>query len=570
MSFRNEADFGASFLLLQSGRSRRADLTLGDFEPGRPAGQRINGVKLMAMRFESWERANQRIEAGRVEDLRVRLDLPLAGLGSALSFRRRLKPGEFEFDARVSGGVYRTSPDTPPLENISARLEVTGNRLVVHELKMSREGSALPVIDLDVDGMHRLMRLPPDERRAPRGPGEPIPGLAAAARALVRPGRDAREPLVVELSDLYLGHPALVLPFRDAEAELRFPDGKLRVQARGIYGGAPAELEILYDPQARHVRADVRYLDGDAPPRSDTGDLWLSAKLGVPALQLGRWRLEDIQVNVAAQGALVSFDGGRAVFGGGDTELRGTVALGAGSHALVDFHTRTTNADLDAVNEPLRLRPGALAGRADFNGLWRGRLEPGQDFLDHADLAIDLHATKGAIAHLPASVALARVPSLQGIRGLFGRPLPYDEINARFLVRDGILRAESLSLSGPELRLLAAGELDLVAPERPADLLLAFMFLQTVDKMIELVPIIGSWVLGEDDNLVTIYVRVKGPWASPSASLVPPQSVRTAAGWAERMIGAGVAQLRKILSIPPKKKEAPDVPKDTSELARPG
>ena len=79
-------------------------------------------------------------------------------------------------------------------------------------------------------------------------------------------------------------------------------------------------------------------------------------------------------------------------------------------------------------------------------------------------------------------------------------------------------------------------------------------------------------VLGENENLVTVYVRLQGPWKDPVARLVPPQSVRTAAGWAERMIGAGVSQLRKILSLPGTKPEPEpdDPPEEASEFARPG
>ena len=549
----------------------RADLRVADFEPGLPAGSRLNPFRLMAMRFAAWERVNQRVEKGWIEALRIRLDLPREGFADSLGFRRRLSKDELVISGRLRDGVYRPSPGSPPLEEISGEVEVIGNRLVIHELRMKREGRSLPVLELDVDGMHRLAHLPAGERSTPRGPGVAIPGLGAAAEALRSTPVAGREPLRVEFEDLYLAHPSFVLPLRDATGELTFPDGKLRLgNVRGIYGGAPAELELFYDPEASHVRVDVRYLDGDAPPAGDAGDLWLSGRVSLPSAWFGSWKLSDIRANLAAQGALLSIDGGRALFGGGDTELYGTIAFGEPGIAPVDFHTRTAGADADALNAPLGLAPGSLSGRADIDAVFRGRLEPGHGFLEQSDFAIDVHASDGTVANLPATVALARVPSLQGIGGLFGRPLPYDEITARFLLQAGVLRAESFAFAGPELRMLAAGELKLLEPERPADLLLAFLFLETVDRVIELVPVVGSWVLGKDDNLVTLYVRVQGPWKNPDARLVPPQSVRTAAGWAERMIGAGVSRLRKMLSLPGGKRETPEAPPGAREFARPG
>jgi hypothetical protein len=71
-----------------------------------------------------------------------------------------------------------------------------------------------------------------------------------------------------------------------------------------------------------------------------------------------------------------------------------------------------------------------------------------------------------------------------------------------------------------------------------------------------------------------LYVRVQGPQDELSASLVAPDSVRTAAGWAERMIGAGVNQLKKLLSLPrlpgSAPPTAPEAPEDSSDLSRPG
>jgi len=553
----------------------RADLEFADFAPGRAAKGRVHPLMLMGLRFSTWARADARIEGGRIEGLKIHLDVARKDLADSLAFKSKLRPEQLRVTARVSRGVYRTSPSSDPLEDIHGELEVAGNRLVIRELRMSRSGKPLPTIDVDLDGMHRLVRLPKAERGTPKGPGVPIPGLGPAARALRSPPEPGREPVRIELREFALSHPAFIMPLRDVTAELTFPDGKLRMgRARGVYGGAPAELELLWDPRAERVRLDVRYLDGAAPPPADRGELWMSGRATIPLLRVGRWRLEDTKVNVAAQGATVSFDGGRALLGGGDAQLHGTVSLASEGRAPIDISMRTVGADMDAANDPLTLPAGALTGRADVDGRFRGVLEPGRPFLSQADFEIDVRATDGSVSHLPVLVALARLPSLQGVRGLFGRPLPYDELTGRFTLREGVLRTENLSLTGPELRLLAAGDLRLLEPGRPRDILFAFLFLQTVDRVIDMLPVIGDWVLGEDDNLVTLYVRVQGPQDELSASLVAPDSVRTAAGWAERMIGAGVNQLKKLLSLPrlpgSAPPTAPEAPEDSSDLSRPG
>jgi len=546
----------------------RGRLELADFRLGKPAGNRLNLISLLGHRHKIWEDANRRIERGRVEDFSIELDLPLQGIEDALSFRHRLQAHELRIQGRTRDGVYRPHPDSEPLEELSSSFAIIGNVLQIRELTMTRGGSALPRVDVEVDGMHRLVRLPLDERGIPKGPGVAIPGLGPATTSLRGAPPDDAPPTRVLLSNFQVGHGAFVLQVRDATAQLRFPEGKLVVEeAKGVVGGVPAEIEATWDREASTVDVLLRYGDEQAEPWDGAGGDWVSGDFELQTLYLDKWRVDEVQGRMRGQAEQVQFPEVRGSMGGGSARAQGWISLGEQGFAPFAFETEVTEADARAANTPLGLEEDTLSGTASMRGVWKGRLQPDHSYLEHADAVFETEFHDGAVGNLPATMVLARLPSLQGIRGLFGRPLPFSSANASFTLQEGLLRTENLSLEGPELRVLAAGQVDLLSEEKTSDLLLAFLFLETVDRMIERLPILGEWMLGDDKSLVTLYLRLDGPWENPRARVVPPAMVQNAAGWAGRIVATGAKQLLRILTMGGSR---PEEDTDESESQRPG
>ncbi len=538
-------------------------LDLAEFRPGVPSLGRLHFVSLLGLRFKTWESFDRRIEAGVVESFHLELDVPLRELEDALAFRLKLAPEQLSGRAIIHGGVYRTGPDSAPLEQISGTIELSGNTLSMHEIRIFRSGEPLPEIDLTIDGLHRFAYLPAEERQRPVGPGTPLPGLGPGARALGS-AEGPHPPPVIHFSDAQIGYPAFLLPIRDARGTIRFPGGRLWIEkAEAVVGGAPGRVSVLWDPLANTVAAQVVYSDDEAPPLRDPGPYWMSARIAVDPLYLGAWRLDQVHGWLYAEGATIEFRDLSGRYGSGPASGAGSVSLANPEGAEYDFRASVHHAEASALCEPLLRPEGSITGRLALDGRFAGRLDPNRSPLETADYGMAVRIEEGTLDELPATMVLARLPSLQGIRGLFGARLPFDALSADVAIVDGVLRTENMALQGSELRMHARGSIDLLSEQRETDMELAFLFLQTVDRVLGTLPILGSWVLGDDQSLVGVYLHLDGAWDDPRVRPVPPDAVQ-AAGWAVNLVAGGASQLFQFIF--PRNSQTPQ---ESPENARP-
>jgi hypothetical protein len=525
-------------------------LAVDRFEFGGPPG-RLQALRLGGLRFQSWANVDRKTEAGWVQDLRVEIDVPRRELGDAIAFRRRLGADEFRLHAAIRDTVFRPRPDSTPLEEINGNAVIEGNLLRIEDLTMSRNGKPLPKIDVRLDGMHRLAHLPMAERKVPEGPGVPIPGLGPAFASFGTRDPD-RPPPRVHLSDFYIGYPGFLLALRDAEVWLSFPENRVKVDlARGVFGGVPAEISGFWDHEADAIHARITYGDEVAKPRSGEPEGWAEGKFQIETFYLGDWRLEGTHGRLRALGAQVSSGDIRARLYQGSLTAEGSISLAEPDAAPFNLELITVGARGTELGPVLGLEEGTITGVASAEGRLAGRLSPEREFLEDAVIELEVSLRDGTLGNTPPTLTLARLASPLGWTGLFGRRLPYDSITLSLAIEQGRFHTENFALEGPEVRVLAAGDIDLLSEDLETDMVVALLFLQSVDTIVEKVPLVGRWVLGKDRSLLAAYFKLEGPWDDPDGTYVAPQSLRTATGWAGRVIGGGVKRVRDVLRASP-------------------
>lgn len=530
-----------------TGRNGRltADVSLAPFEPAQR--ERVNPLTFLALRFASWARVKSRIEAGVVEDIHLAVDVPSASVAESLSYDLPMPANAFVLELRARDGTYRTKPDESPLEHLQGELEIRGEVMNIRRMRMTHEGEPLPEINVHLEGMHRLVHLPDAEDHVSGGPGVDLDGLVPLGAALRAGEGQAKEPTVVGFKDLAIRMPQFMLPLREAEGSLRFPDGGIAADpVRGVLGGAPAQLTAIWNRAADRVDVAIHYLAGAAPGGPITGPRWLSAKIEFEKLNLPDWPLDEVRTHLTAEGARVMLTGIRARLAGGKLAGTGQLDLSLADKAPFDLEFDVSAFDPKPLCTTFSLPPESVSGRGDAKVHVSGALRPGGDFATEGSLTTKLMLRDGTVARLPALVAIARLPSLRGVTGLVGQPLPYKTVELDLALANGKLGFSDGKLLGPELRILANGEIDFATPQRQSDFVIALLFLQTLDRMLDQVPIVRNVILGDDQNLIAVYLRLQGPRDDLSVTPLPPATVSSIVGFTSSAVMSGVRRLGRL------------------------
>ncbi|WP_026841491.1 YhdP family protein [Citrifermentans bremense] len=161
---------------------------------------------------------------------------------------------------------------------------------------------------------------------------------------------------------------------------------------------------------------------------------------------------------------------------------------------------------------------GELAGRGDTSAEWK-RSAQGN---------LKLKVERGSIRKFST---LSKVFSILNVSQLFkfhlpdmvSGGMPFNKITGDFTFKDGIASTENLFLDSNAMNISAVGRLNLVKNE--LDLNIGVQPLQTVDKVVSKIPIVG-WVLtGKDKSLITTYFEAKGRIDDPQVTAVPVKSL---------------------------------------------
>jgi hypothetical protein len=101
--------------------------------------------------------------------------------------------------------------------------------------------------------------------------------------------------------------------------------------------------------------------------------------------------------------------------------------------------------------------------------------------------------------------------------------MPYSNIKGIIAVKDGIMSTQDLFISSNAINISIVGSADIVKEE--LSFTLGAQPLQTVDKIVNRIPIVGWLLTGKDKDLLTAYFEAKGKWSDPKVSAIPVKSM---------------------------------------------
>jgi uncharacterized protein involved in outer membrane biogenesis len=212
---------------------------------------------------------------------------------------------------------------------------------------------------------------------------------------------------------------------------------------------------------------------------------------------------------------------------GGKLTAKGRIAPGGDKGDRYDLTLDISRADAEKLFAALDISSdvtGSLTLHGDLTARGNTLLDIKKSALGNVRLSMN----NGKLKKLNT---LAKVFSILNISQLlkFKLPdmasggMPYSSIKGSIAVNDGILSTQDLFISSNAINVSIIGNADIVKEE--LNLTLGAQPLQTVDKIVNRIPIVGWLLTGKDKDLVTAYFEAKGKWSDPKVSAIPVKSM---------------------------------------------
>ena len=338
----------------------------------------------------------------------------------------------------------------------------------------------------------------------------------------------------IDVDAEWLEHPVLLRPIEEFTAQLTPANPGVHVEdAKGFWGGVPFHGKVSFRGGDRgRIDADLTLSlpRREGRRRSETG-VWGRAKFHADLEKLGDFQAEGLDGVVQAIGDRVELRHGAAKLRPrGD--LSGIVDLDLSRADAVPYHARIelVNGSLSELMNDLKMDGGAANGTADIDTELKGVLVARHNLLSDTTGSAMLRLRKGEILkrmNVLFSIAQAS-DTLNPFRSR--ETIPYERIDAPLQLANGIASTDALTLEGPALRLVGTGHVNVVESPHLVEAVIGIFYFRALDRVIGVFPLLNRMLLGPDDNLVSTYFAVSGPWADPSASIIPSKSIASGPG----------------------------------------
>jgi len=366
--------------------------------------------------------------------------------------------------------------------------------------------------------------------------------IKAAIKSLKNPEGD----ITLSSPQLYLRDMNLAEAGRDASIKQLNANGTLRSDTivlksvSGMINSSNFSLNGIYE-SGRNPKADIvvtsSYLDLNdlrifaSPPqnaeREQTQSTDVKLTLNIENGIFEKLVFSKLKAEALQEKGTIYLQNLTAGFLGGKLTAKGRIAPGGAQGDRYDLTLDIARADAEKFFTALDISrevTGTLTLHGDLTARGNTLLEIKKSALGNVRLIMN-------DGKLKRFNTLAKVFSILNVSQLlrFRLPdmtsggMPYSSIKGSISVRDGVMATQDLFISSNAINVSIVGSADFVKEE--LDLTLGAQPLQTVDKIVNRIPIVGWLLTGKEKNLLTAYFEAKGKWSDPQVSAIPVKSM---------------------------------------------
>jgi uncharacterized protein YhdP len=358
----------------------------------------------------------------------------------------------------------------------------------------------------------------------------------------------------VEAADLGLRHPQQPVKFQNVSGTVAFRGQDLQIDALTFHlndsifnvGGTVSGIA------AQHPGADIRLTSpflvwrdvvilsalesvnlerAEKTAERPTGGAGTPQQAAVQAEadRMGRLAFQNLQTTLIFDRPILYIRAFAADALGGTLDGNGRIDLADAAspryHFNFEMDKLSAEQGLSLLDMKERTVTGTFSAKGDLTARGTSIADLKKTALGHVRIQME----EGMLRQF---AALSKILSILNVSQLFKFQLPdmarggmpYDKIVATISFEDGIASTKDLFIRSDAMNLSAVGAIDMPKGEF-VKTVVGVQPLQTVDKVISRIPVVG-WILTDENRTVmTVYFEVKGSLDNPAVNAIPAKSL---------------------------------------------
>jgi uncharacterized protein YhdP len=353
----------------------------------------------------------------------------------------------------------------------------------------------------------------------------------------------------VAAADLGLQHPQQPVIFRNVSGTVAYGGRDLKINSLTFHlndsifnvGGTVSNIA------APHPGADIRLtspslvwrdaamlggLDRGAPESAGkTSEPRTAAtpKTAVPVEANRRVRLTNLQTTLIFDRPILYVKAFAADILGGTIDGNGRIDLADAASPRYSFDFNLDNISSEQGLKWLDIKEKTVTGAFSAKGTLSARGETVADLKKTVLGNVRIHMEEGMLRQL---ASLSKIFSILNVSQLFKFQLPdmvrggmpYNRIIAALSFENGIVSTKDLFIASDAMNISAVGAIDMPKGEF-VKTVVGVQPLQTVDKVVSRIPVVG-WILTDENRTVmTVYFEVRGSVDNPAVTAISVKSL---------------------------------------------
>lgn len=265
---------------------------------------------------------------------------------------------------------------------------------------------------------------------------------------------------------------------------------------------------------------------GAKKPANAPGPL-LKANIRAERGTFGGTEFEKLSATVNLANKVLQLQPLEAELLGGKLSAKGRIESQA-PPTRYQFEFKLANASAGEIMKLISVDREEVTGTISLEGELTAKGEASDSIKKSAAGNIKVHAARGKLRQFSG---LSKVFSILNVSQLFklklpdmvSEGMPYNDIKGTFAIKDGTVSTSDLFVASNAMNMSLVGKHDFINDN--LDFTLGIQPLQTVDKVVSNIPIVGWILTGKEKSLISAYFEIKGKSTDPKVSAIPVSSL---------------------------------------------